>query len=134
MENPYNVLAIDDIKLLTGKNLKPVLCSSKDIDYALKNYPDSSGEATAIAIAGPSKLIQALTTLVFMIVMFIPLLILILWLIPQYPSIVKWLSDFNNLLIVLLWWGFYCIILYWGYGIFFEEKKESPESPESNQS
>ncbi|MDI6782788.1 MAG: hypothetical protein QME64_01695 [bacterium] len=128
MENPHDVLALDDIKLHTGKAIKPVLCSNKDIDYALKHYPDG-GEIPVIAIGKPAKIVQMIAIFIFVLAMFAPLLLL-LWLIYRFNEVVIWISDYNNLFIVLLWWGFYSIILYWGYGIFFEKKKEKPKSVE----
>jgi len=131
MENPHDIRALDNIKLHTGKVIKPVLCSNKDIDYALKHYPDGE-EAPVIAIGKPAKIVQMIANFIFVLAMFAPLLLLI-WLIHVYADVAKWISDYNNLFIVLLWWGFYSIILYWGYGIFFEEKKEKPKSVESSK-
>jgi hypothetical protein len=132
MENPTDVLAIDDIKLHTGKAIKPVLSSNKDIEFALKQYPDS-GEIAPVTTRQRPKIIQYITNLIFILVMFIPLGVLLL-LISANTEIAKWISDYNNLFIVLLWWGFYSIILYWGYGIFFEEKTEKPKSTEPDKS
>lgn len=132
MENPSDVLAIDDIKLHTNKAIKSVLCSNKDIDYAIKLYPES-GEISTVITSEKSKAVPLITNLIFVLVMFIPLLV-ILWLIREYTDVAKWISDYNNLFIVLLWWGFYSIILYWGYGIFFEEKKEKPKTTEPEKS
>jgi hypothetical protein len=132
MENPHDVLALDDIKLHTGKIIKPLLCSNKDIDFALKYYPDG-GEISAIAVKKPLKIVQLIANLIFVLVLFAPLLLLI-WLISENTNVAKWISNYEHLFIILLWWGFYSIILYWGYGIFFEEKKEKPKSSESSQS
>jgi hypothetical protein len=131
MENPTDVLAIDDIKLHTGKVIKPVLCSNKDIDFALKHYPES-GEIAAVAAPARPKGIQLIANAILVLLMFIPIG-LILWMIHVNTDIAKWISDYNNLFIVLFWWGLYSIILYWGYGIFFEETTEIPKSTEPDK-
>jgi hypothetical protein len=132
MENPTDVLAIDDIKLHTGKAIKTVLTSNKDIDFALKHYPES-GEIAAVAGKARPKRIQLIGQGILILFMIIPLIIIV-WLISANTDIAKWISDYNNLFIVLLWWGFYSIILYWGYGIFFEDKTEKPKSAEPDKS
>jgi len=38
MVDPLNVLAIDDIRLITGLEVQPIICSSKDFHEALSNY------------------------------------------------------------------------------------------------
>ncbi|MDD5557114.1 MAG: ATPase, T2SS/T4P/T4SS family [bacterium] len=38
MVDPLNVLALDDIKLITGLEILPVICSPKDFQYAIENY------------------------------------------------------------------------------------------------
>jgi hypothetical protein len=131
MENPTDVLAIDDIKLHTGKTIKPVLSSNKDIDFALKHYPES-GEIAPVAMRAKPKGIQLLAQGILFLLMFIPFIV-IGWLISANAGIAKWISDYNNLFIILLWWSFYSIILYWGYGIFFEEKTEKPKSTEPDK-
>ncbi|MCX7919126.1 MAG: hypothetical protein N3A72_05865 [bacterium] len=131
MENPYDVLAIDDIKLHTNKIIKPVLCSSKDIEYALKQYPDD-GTAVPLIVTRHSKITQVIANLIFLLLMFTPLLLLI-WLIYASTDIAKWISNYEHLFIVLLWWGFYSIILYWGYGIFFEEQTKTSKTTKSNE-
>ncbi|MFB3894669.1 MAG: hypothetical protein ACE14V_00040 [bacterium] len=131
MENPTDVLAIDDIKLHTGKTIRPVLCSNKDIDFALKHYPES-GEITLAVKRSRPKGILIIAQVVLGLLMIIPFII-IGWLISANANIAKWISDYNNLFIVLLWWGFYSIILYWGYGIFFEEKTEKPKPSEPDE-
>jgi type IV pilus assembly protein PilB len=44
MVDPLNVLAIDDIRLITGLDVQPIICSSKDFHEALHNYYSSKAD------------------------------------------------------------------------------------------
>ena len=44
MVDPLNVLAIDDIRLITGLEVQPIICSSKDFHEALHNYYSSKAD------------------------------------------------------------------------------------------
>ncbi len=44
MIDPLNVLAIDDIRLITGLEVQPIVCSAKDFHDALHNYYSSKAD------------------------------------------------------------------------------------------
>jgi type IV pilus assembly protein PilB len=44
MIDPLNVLAIDDIRLITGLEIQPIVCSAKDFHEALHNYYSSKAD------------------------------------------------------------------------------------------
>lgn len=43
MEHPTDVRAIDEIKMLTGYQIKAVVCGSNDVDVGLSVYPEMNG-------------------------------------------------------------------------------------------
>ena len=131
MEHPQDVMALDDIKMITGMEIRPVICNSNDIDAGLNQYP--LDEDYGVAPKPPVSSSQhALEFVLFMILLITPLLTLLA--IAHYNySLVRWMSgsyegDLTNILVVLLVWGFYAIIIYYIYERFFNKPllKETP--------
>jgi len=42
MEQPLDILALDDLRVLTGYNIKPVVATDSELEAAIKNYSQSS--------------------------------------------------------------------------------------------
>jgi type IV pilus assembly protein PilB len=42
MEQPLDILALDDLRVLTGYNIKPVVVTDSELEAAIKNYSQSS--------------------------------------------------------------------------------------------
>ena len=123
MENPQDVLAIDEIKMLTGYNVRAVVCSPKDIEFGLQQYP---AEDEGIITAGPaiSKTRHALQTLLFFFLLLLPLGIV--YYVAAYVSndFNYWLlgnNDITNIITVLIIWMFYAVILFYIFGLIFEQ-------------
>jgi len=127
MEQPQDVLAIDEIKLLTGYNVRAVVCSPKDIEVGLAKYPDTEG-VKAVAGSSVSKIRQSIQFFCFMIILLLPLFIVVY--IAGYVSneFNNWLlanDDITNIITVLIIWGFYAIILFYVYSLLFEPRPPS---------
>jgi len=48
MANPSNIFAIDDIKFITGLEVKPVVCTESDIKSAIDRYFDSADSLASV--------------------------------------------------------------------------------------
>ena len=48
MANPSNIFAIDDIKFITGLDVKPVVCTESDIRTAIDRYYDSADSLASV--------------------------------------------------------------------------------------
>lgn len=129
MENPQDVLAIDEIKLLTGYNVRAVICSPKDIELGLSQYPVEEGAAvvTGPPISKTREIIQFGGLLILLVLPFF----IIAFIATKNNEFNSWLlgnsgeanTDLTNIITVLIIWFFYAIILYFLYGQFFEPRR-----------
>jgi len=133
MEHPTDVRAIDEIKMLTGYQIKAVVCGSNDVDVGLSVYPEMNGaEKEKVPV---SKLRHTLEFLGFMALLIIPLGILVMTA-SRIPQFQNWLVgnglDYSNSIFVMILWGFYAILLYYLYNIFFNRPPETTEEEYSS--
>jgi hypothetical protein len=139
MENPKDVLAIDEIKLLTGFNVRAVISSAKDIELGLAQYPVDEGKA---AIAGPqiSKMRDFIQFSIFILLLILPFGIIAL-VATKSNEFNSWMlgnsgdanTDLTNIITILIIWIFYALVLFYVYGLFFEPRKPAENRKPENE-
>ncbi len=139
MENPQDVLAIDEIKLLTGYNVRAMVCSPKDIEFGLAQYPSEDGTA---AVAGPpiSKTRDFFQFSIFILLLILPFGIIAL-VATKSNEFNSWLLgnsgeaniDLTNIITILIIWVFYALVLFYLYGIFFEPRRPAENRKPENE-
>lgn len=132
MEDPSDLLLLDNLKTLVGMRIKPAIGSTSDIEEALKQYP-SEKDAAAVAVLRPRSMLYRLVNYTaFPILCFLPLAIIIyvLYTNPDIQNRLAKLSGFDVFLYTLLGWGLWAVILYEINGLIFEQPTRSKEPKE----
>ncbi len=133
VEDPSDLILIDNLKIQVGMRVKPMIASAPDIERVLETYPGSSavpaGEMAARYV--PQGVGSPLTKrLFFPVATFAPLavLILLLLLVDRVQMILLHppvgLSTTDMVLGLVLLWGLWALLVYEIDGIFF-----NPEPP-----
>jgi hypothetical protein len=121
MEDPSDIVLLDNLKTLVGMRIKPVIASTSDIEEALEQYPAEKPEA-AVLVAFP-------------IFCFLPIVIIIYILCTNTDIQLKLakLNEFDVFLYTLLGWGLWAVILYEINGLIFERPSGPKESVEKEK-
>ncbi len=119
MERPQDVQAIDEIKMLTGFDVRAVVCSPKDIELGLSQYPMDEQFVEVVPAPPPSKAKQGVQFAIFMMLLMLPL-IMVPIIGKYYPKFTGLLLSGNNMIVGFIIWGFYSVILYYLYTWFIE--------------
>ena len=125
IERPDDAIRLmDEIQMMTGMEVKVVICDSEDIEFGLSNYPEGEDLAEQVIAYHVSPARQAIQFLVFLLLMMVPLGILVM-VAANNQVVNNWLigneNDISNIIAVLIVWGFYDVILYYIYGLFVDK-------------
>ena len=53
MSDPANVYALDDIRTITGRDVRPVVATANDVEQAIQKYSGMDEQVEALASAAP---------------------------------------------------------------------------------
>ena len=124
MEDPSNLVLIDNLKALIGMNIKPVIASGVDIDEALKNYPPEIAPAPRrIRISFLKKLFRGLFLPVVGLAP-LPIFILILSRSENLQVRLAPLTTFDFILYFILGLGLWSLIIWEINGLLFKGKEK----------
>lgn len=120
MDDPSDPLIIDNLKLVTNYEIKPVLASSKDIRSALEQYEHlDKDEKEEISVSLPKKILHNFLVIVLMAIPFIFYLYQIFIVLEGNPEAQKiWLEPTNQITFYLSW-ALWVSIVYEIDSIFF---------------
>jgi hypothetical protein len=124
MERPQDVQSVDEIKMLTGFDVRAVVCSPKDIELGLTQYPMDEEFKEVVQGPPPSKAREGIQFTIFMVLLMLPLIMVPL-LGKSWPGFTGWLLTGNNMIVGFIFWGFYTLILYYLYSWFVERPPKS---------
>ncbi|MCD6385160.1 hypothetical protein J7M23_05215, partial [Candidatus Sumerlaeota bacterium] len=122
MEDPSNLVLIDNLKALVGMNIRPVIVSASDIDEALKLFPTVEVERK-IRVPFLSKLLRALFLPIVALAP-LPIFILVLRMSESLQTKLAPLTPFDFVLYFILGLGLWALIAWEINGIIFKSKKE----------
>lgn len=122
MEDPSDLVLLDNLKTLVGMRIKPVIASTSDIEEALNQYPAEKAEGAVVVERPRSLAYRLIRYTAFPVFCFLPLVIVI-FIILTNPGIQVKLAKlqwFDVFLYTLLGWGLWAVILYEINGLIFE--------------
>lgn len=120
MDDPSDPLLIDNLKLVTNYEIKPVLASSKDLQAALEQYEHlDKDEKEEFSVSLPKKILHTFLVIVLMAIPFIFYLYQIFIVLEGNPDAQKiWLEPTNQITFYLSW-ALWVSIVYEIDSIFF---------------
>jgi hypothetical protein len=135
MEDPSDIVLLDNLKTLVGMRIKPVIASTSDIEEALEQYPAEKPEAAVLVARPPTLLYRLIRYTAFPIFCFLPIVIIIYILCTNTDIQLKLakLNEFDVFLYTLLGWGLWAVILYEINGLIFERPSGPKESVEKEK-
>ena len=136
MEDPLDLITIDNLKTLVGFRIKPVASASDEIESVIEKIPDTGGpESLTLFPREKSALYRAIRYSAFPIFCFLPIPLFIFF-VPQINFIFNYLSKadkFDIFLYFLIGWGFWAIVLYEANGLIFGESAPKPKPREKEE-
>jgi hypothetical protein len=135
MENPTNIVVIDELRSQTNMKIMPVLAPIEDIDRILEEFPRMSQAQVDALRKGKTHVSDSMGriihTLIFFLFLLLPLLIfgaiLVFEIKPMVYSFREWFqeTDFYNFALYLgLSWALWAIFVWEIDGLFFQPKDE----------
>jgi MshEN domain len=124
MEDPTDLIVIDNIKNLTGYDVKPVLVSIKDLDDALDKYYGEVDSEVELVVQRVSPVKKFVLNIVWAIIFFLPLILFAGFIFIAgltNPSHTVGMMDFNVILAFFLFWAIYVTIAYYIYTMISEK-------------
>lgn len=118
MEDPSNLVLIDNLKALVGMAIRPVIASSADIDEALKHYP---AEEVVYKLREPFLYRVLSATFLPVVGLLAPLIITLLVLGRYAVKLAKW-QAFDFVLYFILGFGIWALITWEIEGLLFRTK------------
>ncbi len=123
MEDPSNLLLIDNLKALVGLNIKPVIASCNDIDEALKKFPTTTEVAPhRIKVHFLIKILKGLFLPVLALAP-IPVFVLILKMSESLQMQLAPMNTFDFVLYFILGLGLWALIIWEINGLLFKTSK-----------
>jgi hypothetical protein len=124
MEDPTDLIVIDNIKNLTGYDIKPVLVSIKDLDDALDKYYGEVDSEVELVVQRVSPAKKIILNIIWGIIFFLPLLLFAGYIFIAgltNPSQTVGIMNFNVILAFFLFWAIYITIAYYIYTMIAEK-------------
>jgi hypothetical protein len=134
MEDPSDLILLDNIKSLVGMKVRPMIASSEDIASVLNQYPREIVEAGIEHVKPEGSLYRILRYAMLPVLCFLPLLLFIFVLyaneeIQGRVSVMK-LSPFDFFLYIILAWGVWALVIFEINGIVFGKRPPRSMSKE----
>jgi hypothetical protein len=138
IEDPSDVVLLDDLKEIVGLRIKPVLAPSDQIMEALKAYPEPKEEEAPVALAEKFDPAVRLLSFLFLPIMSALALLGIFLLVMYNGEFQDWLRDhlanspsvttqyFTLSLYFFLSWGVWTIIMWEIRGLVFDDLEWRP--------
>lgn len=136
MEDPSDILLLDNLKEIVGLRIKPVIAPTSEIAAALMHYPEEKPAEEEVAAAAPQKFdgVTRLLSVVFLPLMSGGVLLAIFLLLGNSPDFQRWIKDqfpqdsanksgqvFTLFLYFFLSWGVWTILMYEIAGLVFDD-------------
>jgi TM2 domain-containing membrane protein YozV len=133
MEDPSDLVLIDNLKELVGLRIKPVVAPSAEIQAALEGYPQEPVHETVVERAERFDPVVRFFSWFFLPIMSTALLVLIALAIAYYEPFQKWLrfqlgdnvtksaQAFTVFLYFFLTWGVWTILMFEVRGLVFDD-------------
>jgi hypothetical protein len=130
MEDPTDVMALDDLKAITGFRVRPVIAGIEEIEAVLQQYPERSEEI--VVERGPSALFRILGDVALLVLLVAPIIFLLFYVSgnPELRSRYAGASFSVDIFIfMLLGYGIYAVIAFEIWALIFQRRPaKSPES------
>lgn len=130
MEDPSNLVTLDNLKVQIGLKIRPVIASYSDIEAALEQFPQTEEDEAEEAVAAPSGGGKLFKYLFFPVVAFLPLATVIALLLfsDDFQKRVllhpPWGFDTQDMVLsIVLLWGLWSLIIYELDGLFVNPEK-----------
>jgi hypothetical protein len=133
MEDPSDLVLIDNLKEIVGLRIKPVVAPSAEIQAALEGYPEEEAPAKGIERAEKFDPAVRFFSWFFLPIMSAALLLFIAGMLGYYEPFQRWLQEqladnvtksaqaFTVFLYFFLTWGVWTIIMYEIRGLVFDD-------------
>ena len=121
MEDPSNLVLIDNLKALVNMNIRPVIASGMDIDQALEKYPDAEVKTYKIRTSFLKKILRALFLPIVGLAP-LPVFIFILNTSESLQVRLAGLTFFDFVLYFLLGLGLWALIIWEINGLIFKKQ------------
>lgn len=133
MEDPSDLLVLDNLKEIVGLRIKPVIASSTEIMAALDGYPEEKVDEPVVKRAEKFDFATVFLSYAFLPLMSAAVLVAIIALILWNPGVQTWLRAqfadnvtrssqvFTLFLYFFLTWGIWTIIMYEIRGLVFDD-------------
>lgn len=125
MEDPSDIILLDNLKQTIGRKIKPVIASIAEIEESLNMYPSEKGDETEVRER--SLIYRMIRYSAFPILCFLPLAVFmaLLFFSGNFQTLIQKYTKFDFFLFFFLGWGLWAIILYEINGlIFFSDTEE----------
>jgi hypothetical protein len=137
MEDPSDILLLDDIKSIAGMRVRPVIASSEDIAKILDQYPKEFVEAARERGEAAPLWYRIVRYATFPILCFLPLFvfILVLYASEEVQALISGmrLTSFDFFLYIILAWGIWALVMFEINGIVFGKRSEEGRSEETSK-
>jgi len=125
VEDPSNVLALDEARDLSGMEIQPVLASCRDILQAIQQYPlkDEDGRVIGAPAEAPSRLREFIHMSIVFVFAILPIVLVytVFIKIPTfgYAYYGFFKTRFEQRLFILLAWTLWLVTIYEVHGLIF---------------
>jgi len=130
MEDPTDIVVLDEIRAEAAMPLHPVVASLDDIENVIGQYPRlTQAQADALRRGGPlARIWRALHPILFLFLMFLPMLLVGLALMHGQNPVSKWAYDglrhrFDMILKLTLGWALWSVVLWEIDGLLFGQSE-----------
>jgi hypothetical protein len=133
MEDPSDVVLLDNLRDVAGLRIKPVVAASEEIAEALEKYPEPKVEEAPVALASEFDYAVRFFSYLFLPIMSALMLVGIFLLVVFNPDFQGWLREhlqsssarssqyFTLFLYFFLSWGVWTILMYEVRGLVFDD-------------
>ncbi len=127
IEDPTNVVVLDEAASLSNMSIHPVIASVPDILTALSHYPDKTAEEEEAAVQSSRNRKAGLfhsLIFVFLLILPIPLLISGIMYIKDLQTFYKDLEQYEKYLVFFLAWALWAATVYELDGLIWSRRRE----------
>jgi hypothetical protein len=131
MEDPTDVMGVDDVKAITGFRIRPVIATIEEIEAVLQRYPEKAVEEIHVE-ARPSPWFRILGDAILFTLLAAPLVFFMIYL-PTNPELRSHFARpgaaVDVFLFTLLGYGIYAVICFEIWSLIFQRRKSKPSEP-----
>lgn len=128
MEDPTDIRILGDLEKIFGMSIKPVLATSAEINATIDRIPEGSAANFDQPVSGPSIGYRLFSTLILMIMVFVPL-VGFYYFVNRTEAGGEWfgsfgLNRFETVLLYVVTWSSWAAIAFFIHDILFNKKEE----------